>query len=154
MTEMHSVTDRRRAREIALHIVYERSFDADSLEGILNRRLANESFASLAGDLKVYGEELPVSECEYLRTLVLGIGEKKAELDDIISRNSQNWKIERISKIGRAVLEIALYEIREMDDIDVSVSINEAVELAKNYDSEEAAAFVNGVLGGYARSST
>lgn len=154
MTEMHSVADRRRAREIALHVIYERSFDADSSEGILNRRLTGEAFDSLSGELSVYGEELPVSECIYLRTLIQGVEEKKAELDDIISRNSLNWKIDRISRVGRAILEIALYEILEMEDIDVSVSINEAVELAKNYDSEDAASFVNGVLGGYARSST
>ena len=154
MTEMHSVAERRRAREIALQVVYERSFDADSFDGILNRRLTNECFASLAEDLPVYGEELPASECVYLRTLIRGIEEKKEELDGIISRNSRNWKIDRISRIGRAVLEIALYEILEMPEIDVSVSINEAVELAKNYDSEDAASFVNGVLGGYARSST
>lgn len=152
MTEMHSVSERRRAREIALHVVYEGSFGADSFDEILNRRLSGESFRSLADDLPVYGEELPVVECTYLRTLIDGIEEKKLLLDDIISKNSHNWKLERISRIGRAVLEIALYEILEMPDIDVSVSINEAVELAKNYDSEEAASFVNGVLGGYAKS--
>ena len=148
---MHSVKERRRAREIALHVVYERSFDADSFDGILRKRLTSEGFASLAEELPVYGEELPVSECVYLRELIRGIEEKKPELDAAISANSMNWKLERISRIGRAILEIALYEILEMEDIDVSVSINEAVELSKAYDSEEAAAFVNGVLGGYAR---
>ena len=96
--------------------------------------------------------ELPAAECVYLRTLILGIDEKKSELDEIIRKYSLNWKLERISRISRAILEIALYEILEMKDIDVSVSINEAVELAKTYESEDAGAFVNGVLGGYVRS--
>lgn len=152
MTDMHSVGERRRAREIALHIVYERSFDADSLDSILDRRLSEDSFHALSPDIPAYENELPAAECVYLRTLILGIDEKKPELDEIIRKYSLNWKLERISRVSRAILEIALYEILEMKDIDVSVSINEAVELAKTYESEDAGAFVNGVLGGYVRS--
>ncbi|MBR5743180.1 MAG: hypothetical protein IKX85_05200, partial [Clostridia bacterium] len=84
MTDMHSVGERRRAREIALHVVYERSFDADSLDAILDRRLSEDGFHALSPDVPAYESELPVSECVYLRTLIRGIDEKKTELDEII----------------------------------------------------------------------
>ncbi len=152
MSEMTNVPARRNAREIALHIVYERSFDADSTEGILNQRLSEESFDGLKDDISVYENYLPTEECVYLRLLTNGVEEKRPELAEIIRANSKNWKLERISRISRAIMEIAVYEILYMDSIDTSVSINEAVELAKKYDTEDAGAFINGVLGGFARS--
>ena len=152
MNEMTTVPARRNAREIALHIVYERSFDSDNTEGILSRRLSEESFDSLKSDIEVYEKYLPAEECVYVRTLTGGVEEKRLELAEIIASNSRNWRLERISRISRAILEIALYEILYMDSIDTGVSINEAVELAKKYDTEDASAFINGVLGGYVKS--
>lgn len=151
--EMTTVPARRNAREIALHIIYERSFDVDNTEGILAGRLSEESFDALKEDIHVYENYLPAEECVYLRLLTSGVEAKRLELAEIIRANSKNWRLERISRISRAILEIALYEILYMDAIDTGVSINEAVELAKKYDTEEAASFINGVLGGYVRSS-
>lgn len=153
MTEMKSVATRRSAREIALHIVYERTFDLDNMEGILSQRLSEEGFASLSRDISAYEKELPPEECVYIRLVTKGIEEKKMELADLIRQNSLNWKLERISRISRSILEIAIYEILYMDGIDTSVSINEAVELAKKYDTEDASAFINGVLGGFAKNN-
>jgi len=78
--------------------------------------------------------------------LVCGVCEKKEELDQIISKASINWRIERMSRVDRNILRIAVYEILFMDDIPPKVSIDEAVELGKKYGTEESGAFVNGIL--------
>lgn len=144
---------RRSAREIAMHIIYESGFGYDSIESITNKRLSEESFSIICGDAEVYSQPLPSEECVYIRKLTNGIAERKPELIEIISEFSANWKQDRISRINKTILLIALYEILYIDDIDTSVSINEAVELSKTYDSPEASSFVNGVLGGYIRRS-
>jgi len=154
MSEKLSVANRRKAREIALHVIFERSFDLDSVNGILTNRLTEEAFDSLKGETEVYESVLPVDECVYIRTLTEGIEAQKPLLAQAIQDHSHNWKLGRISRISRSILEIALYEILFMDDIDTSVSINEAVELAKKYDTEDAGAFINGVLGGYVKAGT
>ena len=72
------------------------------------------------------------------------------ELDDRIAAYSQKWNTERISRVALSVMRLAVYEMLYEEDIPVSVSINEAVELAKKYGGNEDAVFVNGVLGGVA----
>ena len=64
---------------------------------------------------------------------------------------SDGWKIDRISKVSLAILKLAIYEIKYMDDIPVKVSINEAVELDKKFDEPDNSSFINGVLGGFCR---
>ena len=71
------------------------------------------------------------------------------ELDEIISKNLKlGWTIDRLSRVTLAILRLCVYEIKYLDDIPSSVSVNEAVEIAKVYDTEEAPAFINGVLSG------
>ena len=105
--EMTTVPARRNAREIALHIIYERSFDVDNTEGILAGRLSEESFDALKEDIHVYENYLPAEECVYLRLLTSGVEAKRLELAEIIRANSKNWRLERISRISRAILESA-----------------------------------------------
>ncbi|MBQ3284024.1 MAG: transcription antitermination factor NusB [Ruminococcus sp.] len=82
-----------------------------------------------------------------------GVVDHKDVIDEKISANlKQGWKISRISKVSLALMRVAVYEMLYMDDIPVSVSINEAVELSKKYTSEEDTAFINGVLGAVAKS--
>ena len=70
-------------------------------------------------------------------------------LDNTISENLKSgWKTDRLSKVSLAILRLALYEIVYIDDIPDRVSVNEAVELAKQYDVDEAPSFINGVLSG------
>ncbi len=70
-----------------------------------------------------------------------------AEIDDMISKNLKGWAKERISKIDLAILRLAIYEICFSQEIPPGVAVNEAVELAKEFSTEEAPAFINGVLG-------
>lgn len=88
----------------------------------------------------------------YARTLVLGVAGHKSELDRLIGASSQNWAIDRMPVIDRSVLRLAIYEMRYVEDVPASVTINEAVELAKEFGGEDDShRFVNGVLGRLAR---
>ena len=70
-------------------------------------------------------------------------------LTEIISQNlAKGWKFERISKVAKSVLQLAIYEILYSEDVPTPVAINEAVELAKKFDEPDSSAFVNGVLAG------
>lgn len=99
--------------------------------------------------LDFYFEDKKMSDKEksYILDVVLGVFENLNEIDNTISKYAKGWKIERLSKISLAVLRLAVFEMTKRDDIPISVSINEAIELAKKYEEEKAAAFVNGILG-------
>jgi N utilization substance protein B len=80
-------------------------------------------------------------------TLVRGVWAHRVGLDEMLTRLSQNWRVERLARVDRNVLRIALFELAHCQaDVPARVAINEAVELAKRYGSEEAPAFVNGLL--------
>ena len=78
--------------------------------------------------------------------LVRGTAEKLAELDGTIEANAAHWSLARIAPVERNILRLAAYELLFRDDIPERVAINEAIELAKQYGSEESGAFVNGIL--------
>lgn len=95
-------------------------------------------------------EEKP--ECNtnlgYITNVVNGVKEHEEELEEIISAHlKQGWSISRISKVSAAVMKIAVYEMKYVDDVPPKVAINEAVELIKKYGDEEEPKFVNGLLG-------
>ena len=90
-----------------------------------------------------------ITSMPYIKNVVLGVAEKYDELSETISANlASGWKFERISKVARAVLLLAVYEIKYVDDVPDKVAINEALELAKKFDEPDSSAFVNGVLAG------
>ncbi len=79
--------------------------------------------------------------------LVRGVVENGPELDELISRHAKDWSIERMPVIDRNLLRMALFEMLHLEDIPGPVAINEAVELAKIYSTEDSSRFVNGLLG-------
>lgn len=83
---------------------------------------------------------------DFLIKLVKGVTENTLELDSIISQHLENWSFDRLASVERVVLRLATYEIKFLEDIPESVSINEAVELAKKFSDEQSGKFVNGVL--------
>lgn len=121
---------RKQAREEAFILVFEKELGNNSIEEILET----------AAEVRDLEPE------EYIKKVFPGVYEHLEEIDGIISRNAIGWKIERISKTSLCVLRIALFEINYYDEIPVSVSINEAVELCKKYATKEDASFVNGIL--------
>lgn len=95
--------------------------------------------------------EMPesVTSMPYIKSTVLGILEKEDELLDIISRNlAEGWRLDRISKVAKSILLLAVYEIKYAEDVPAPVAINEAVELSKTFDEPDSSSFVNGVLAG------
>ena len=83
----------------------------------------------------------------FSRELAEDVEANRAELDELISKHSQNWTLNRIAPLERSILRTALYEALHRDDVPVEVAIDEAVELAKQYCGADAPGFVNGVLG-------
>jgi N utilization substance protein B len=83
----------------------------------------------------------------FTRELAEGVAANRDELDDLISRHSTGWSLERIAPLERSIMRTALYEALHRDDVPVEVAIDEAVELAKRYCGADAPGFVNGVLG-------
>jgi N utilization substance protein B len=138
---------RRRAREIALQVLY--SLDANSdvepaaaMAFYFDRFAAEEREERPDGE----GEEAGPADQAYVEALVRGVTEHRAALDELVGQLSRNWRVERIARVERTILRLALYELKFRQDIPARVAINEAIELAKRFGSSDAAAFVNGLL--------
>ncbi|MBR4723862.1 MAG: transcription antitermination factor NusB [Clostridia bacterium] len=126
---------RREARQEAFKLIFELNQHMDELEFL---------FENLSSENPKTEEAMP-----YIREVVTGVSNHYDEIVEIICENLlKGWKIERISKPSRAILLLAIYEIKYVDDVPDKVAINEAVELAKTFDEPQNAAFVNGVLAG------
>ena len=128
---------RTEARNEAFILVFEKIFSNESVEDII----------SLATDSR----DFEMDNDGYIISAFKGVYENVEELDSVIEKYLTNWTIERISKVALAVLRLAIYEIKFMDDIPESVSIDEAVELCKKYSTTDDASFVNGLLGSMVR---
>lgn len=142
---------RNTAREIATHLAYELSFNDLPVEEFLDLQLSGESFAALAPEHPVYEERPNAKQEEYIRRLVSGVAEHAAELDADIEKYAKGWRFERISLVASAIMRVAMYEMLYMADIPAGVAINEAVEIAKNYEPAEVVSFINGILGSFVR---
>lgn len=106
-------------------------------------------------DMKALAEETEVFEIDDFTRLLYETTEQNLQnVDELISKYSHGWKIERLSKVVVSILRLAIAEIIALDDIPDSVSANEAVELAKKYASSEDASFINGILGSIIRGKT
>jgi N utilization substance protein B len=92
-------------------------------------------------------EEMLEGPKPFTRELADGVESHRDELDELISRHSKGWVLERIAPLERNILRVALYEALHREDVPVEVALDEAVELAKEYCGAEAPGFVNGVLG-------
>lgn len=100
--------------------------------------------------LAIY-EENVAKVGKYAKALFDGVDLKTEELDEVINTYSKGWKTNRLPKVNLAILRLAIYEIKYVDDVPASVAINEAVELAKKYSGEGDYSFINGILGSVAK---
>lgn len=129
--------ERRQARESALALLY--SSDITELEA-----------TKIVEDGAYPAEDIALAD--YSEMLVNGVVEHREEIDARLASTSENWALDRMPVVDRAILRLAMFEILFVDEVPVSVAINEAVELAKIYGGEdESSRFVNGVLGRVAR---
>ena len=127
---------RREERELAFSLIFEKIFnDEFSMDEIIN----------------IAVEARLVEESTYAFSIAQLTYEHVEEFDKIINENSVGWKVERLPKVSLAIMRLALCEILYVPSIPNGVSINEAVELAKKFASNEDASFINGVLGKYVR---
>jgi N utilization substance protein B len=122
-------------REQAFALVFERIFNEETIEGMVDH-------AAEARDLTVGA---------YARKAAQGVQDHLEDIDAAIEKYTVGWQKKRISKVSLAILRLAVYEMKYEDDVPVRVAINEAVELAKKYATQEDASFVNGLLGSVAR---
>ena len=139
------------AREIAVHLSYELSFTDLTVDQLLQRHLSAENFASLAGEDAVYQELPNAKQRDYICRLVRGVAQHAGELDTDIDRYAKGWKFSRMPLVATAIMRVAMFEILYMPDIPNGAAINEAVELARKYEGDEVAKFVNGILGAFVR---
>ena len=138
---------RRNAREVAVKIIFQNEF--------IDQRLMTEETGGEHVDaesmLAMYLNSIPEAERDKIETayvlkILEGVPQAVSEIDALILANSKDWSLDRMAKMDLAILRVAIFEIKYMPDIPVSVSINEAVELAKMYGQDESAGFINGVL--------
>ena len=87
----------------------------------------------------------------YIDTVVCGVANRQEELNAVIGNFSIGWDVSRISRLTRAVMQLAIYEILYVEDVPAGVAISEAVRLSKKYDGDDTGSFVNGILGSYVR---
>ena len=131
---------RKEAREQAFIIIFEKEFNSEySVDEIIDA----------ARDAELFEAD------EFAKNIARATLEDIESLDEIISSNLKGgWRIGRISKVSLAILRLAVCEITKFSDIPVSVSINEAVELAKKYAADEDSSFVNGLLSSVSKGMT
>ena len=120
------------ARSQALQLL----FQAEALGRSVTEVLAGPYALSQDEPLDEYGEQL-----------ALGTDGMRHELDSVISRSSTNWSIDRMPSVDRNLLRLAIYEMLEVDEVAIAVTIDESVELAKAYGTDESSRFINGLLG-------
>ncbi|MEW6078593.1 MAG: transcription antitermination factor NusB [Thermodesulfobacteriota bacterium] len=90
--------------------------------------------------------ELTPETVPHFFTLVRGVREKRQQIDTLLVEHSQNWKISRMSGVDRNIMKIAVYEMMYCEDVPFKVAINEAIEIGKQFSTEDSGAFINGVL--------
>jgi N utilization substance protein B len=90
--------------------------------------------------------ELPVAPEEYATRLVLGVARCAEDVNSLLSRHATGWSVERMPMVDRCVLKIAVFELLDEPEVPVAVVLDEAVELAKSYSTEDSGRYVNGVL--------
>ena len=123
---------RRASREMAMKLLYQLEIQKENREE----------------QKKLFFEENTLNEKDkaYISDVIAGVYSNYEFINNMIELHSKGWKIGRISKVDISIMRLSIYEICFRDDIPFNVSINEAVELAKKYSSEDAGSFINGIL--------
>lgn len=142
---------RANARELAVHLIYGREFTGEEPEQVIAIRLDKEYYANLSQENQVYTERPSRVQRAYIDNVVSGVANRVDELNAQIQNYSIGWDISRISKLARTIMQLAIFEILYVEDVPTGVAISEAVRIAKMYDGDDTGAFVNGILGAFAR---
>jgi N utilization substance protein B len=127
------MTTRREAREIALQALYQLDLTGD---------------ADAQADLALFWRHLQAGKDEdaFARELVDGVRDNRERIDALIAASAEHWRLPRLSRVDLCLLRLATYELMARDEIPASVTIDEAIEIAGRFGSEDSPSFVNGVL--------
>jgi len=148
---------RREARERAVQFLFQYDLNpTQELDEALNQFWESQRAAAIAEEKgpATWGEpvELPPPSVDeaairvFADPLIKGTLEYRDESDELIKKNAQNWELHRIAAVDRNILRLAIYEMLHRDDIPPVVSINEAVDIAKKFSTQDSGKFVNGIL--------
>ena len=140
------------ARELAVHLIYGRIFTGEEPEQVVSTRLDKEYYEKLGSENDIYTDRPSRAQLRYIDSVVSGVANREEDLNAVIRKYSIGWDISRISKLARCILQLAIYEILYAEDVPTGVAVSEAVRIAKKYDGDDAGAFINGILGSFARS--
>lgn len=123
---------RRKARIVALEALYQFDISNGDINNIINAKLA--------------GKNLSKGIKDFILKLVKGILEHRDKINELMEANAENWSVDRIAVIDRNILMLASFELLYCPDVPFKVVIDEAIELAKTYGTEDSGAFINGIL--------
>src|SRR3982751_2356347 len=124
---------RTKARECALQALYQLDTSGGDARDAVRGVMAH--FEEADAEIERFADEL-----------VRGVQSERVAIDALIQQSSTHWKLDRMARVDRNILRLAVYEILRRADVPVRVTLNEAIELGKKFGSEESSAFVNGVL--------
>ena len=145
-----NMRSRRKAREAVVQALYQCDTLGDYSPEIIDLFFERYYPVEEVGPIPLEGRDATLNQIEanlrFAHALILGVIEHHTEIDIQLSLSSSHWSIERMSRVDRNILRLAAYELIFKDDIPLSVAINEAIELAKKFGSEESPMFINGVL--------
>jgi N utilization substance protein B len=123
---------RRKAREVALQVLYQMDIlKVDAKEAI---QLFWENF------------NVPDNVKDFSVHLIEGTWDRLEEIDEVIRKCSENWSLDRMAKVDKSILRMSVFELLYCDDIPPKVTLNEAIDLGKEYGSENSGSFINGIL--------
>ena len=125
---------RKKSREKAMELLFSIALSKDSVEEAMEVFVDN------------YEDNIKELDLDYIKNLLNGVEANKEEIDKIIEKNLQNWKLDRISKVNLTILRLGVYEIAFDENVPKKVALNEAIELGKLYSDQKSVSFINGVL--------
>ena len=128
---------RNKARIVAMQALFQLDAGRDQVDQVIDARAQEENLSE--------------KDMKYLREIADSVSTNRIFIDDFISRYSIDWDLSRLGKVERSILRLAIGEIIYSGDVPTSVAINEAVKLSKKFGSDQAARFINGVLGKFSR---
>lgn len=152
------------AREMALQMLYQIDMGGSTREQAFRRFDRSDYFAPPSGAdgedperarARAERRHREVTDAfDYARNLVTGASERRDEIDQLISQQADNWRLERMPAVDRNILRLAVYELLHEEDIPKLVVVDEAIELAKRFSTEQSSRFVNGLLDGLLKKQT
>ncbi len=126
--------NRKLSREKTMELLFGMTLSKDTVEEVVETFVEN------------YEGNIKEIDLTYVKRALIGVENNKEAIDEAISSNLQNWKIDRISKVNLTILRLAAYEILFDENVPRNVAINEALEITRRYSDEKSVSFINGVL--------